>query len=185
MGMTKAEMRQHLLTVRRRLDPSQRESAGLRIQDTVAALPRWRTAKVVGVYLALPDEVPTAECIRLARSQGKTVVSPVISLDRSRMHFYAWESTADLEPGPMGILQPKPIHLVRPEAIQMMLVPGVGFDLKGYRIGYGKGYYDRYLAGSAAWRLGLAFDAQIVPALPVGSHDCPMDCVVTETRLIP
>lgn len=89
-----------------------------------------------------------------------------------------------MQPGPLGILQPPRDHWLAPETLDMLLVPGVGFDLSGRRLGYGGGFYDRYLANFRGITLGLAYDLQILNQLPAEAHDQLLQMLLTESRIL-
>jgi 5-formyltetrahydrofolate cyclo-ligase len=88
-----------------------------------------------------------------------------------------------LVPGPYGILEPRrdTREYVVPPDDAPVIVPGIAFSPAGHRIGYGKGYYDRFLAAHHGLKLGLAYEMQIVPSIPSDTHDVPVDLVITET----
>lgn len=180
--MNKIEIRRRLLAARRALSPADRSLFGHRIAERIAAMPAWRAADCIGCYLSLPDEVPTLELIQQALSAGKTVAAPVTHWQEKRLTFQRVRNLSEMDLGPMGILQPRG-ETMAPEKIDLMLVPGVGFDLKGFRLGYGQGFYDRYLADYPGPTLGLAFDLQIVPELPVSGTDVPVRQIATEVRI--
>ncbi len=142
----------------------------------------FRASHTVMLYMASPQEVQTAALIAEARRQGKRVAVPVVT----RQGLLAVEcplSAADVRRGPYGILEPRDMSAVVPPAdIDWVLAPGVGFDVHGMRLGYGAGYYDRFLPQlSATARYGgIAFHIQIVPCLPRMPHDVDMQFVVTE-----
>lgn len=92
-------------------------------------------------------------------------------------------SLEDLAPGYKGIPEPAAPAPTAPEA-DVIVVPGVAFTAGGTRLGYGGGFYDRYLAEATGTRIGLCYDFQIVEDLPAGPHDIPMDRIVTEARVI-
>ena len=91
----------------------------------------------------------------------------------------------DLSPGALGVLEPSPEKRIRitPESINLVIIPGVAFDLQGGRIGYGKGYYDRFLEQTKAFRLALAFDFQIIDKVPTEKHDVPMNGILSESGI--
>jgi 5-formyltetrahydrofolate cyclo-ligase len=180
--MDKASLRRRLLSARRALTSEDRARRGDRIRAAVLGLRIWEEARTLGGYLSLPDEVPTRELLNLAREQGKRIAAPVILEAEGRMEFRGFRDWSELRPGPLGILQPVSGTPVSPSELDLVLVPGVGFDLRGNRLGYGKGYFDGFLAGYAGWSLGLAFEMQIVERVPVGAHDRAVRQVLTELR---
>lgn len=134
------------------------------------------------VYMALQQEVQTAAIAATARQQQKRVVLPVIRDRLLRVVDCPAEAT-QLRPGPHGILEPSETYtLVPPAEIDCVLVPGVGFDASGGRLGFGQGYYDRFLCQlpSTTSYGGLAFHIQMVPWVPRLAHDICMHFMVTE-----
>ena len=92
-----------------------------------------------------------------------------------------WE---ELKSGAYGILEPEEIRAIEPHKIDVAIVPGIAFDFRGYRIGYGKGYFDRLLAKMDAMKVGIAFDFQLVEEIPHEKHDIKMDVIITEKRIL-
>ncbi|BDG08370.1 5-formyltetrahydrofolate cyclo-ligase [Anaeromyxobacter paludicola] len=186
LALAKAQLRQQLTTARARLEPGVRATACEAITRTVCALPAWGEAGVVALYAASGGEVETAALAAAAVRAGKTLAWPVIVAGDRRLSFAAAAPEA-LVAGPFGIRRPPPgAPAVARGEIGLFLVPGVGFDLACERLGRGAGFYDATLAAveGKAERVGLAFDLQVVDALPRESHDVALDAVVTETRLL-
>src|SRR5256885_7921292 len=143
----------------------------------VASCREFDAARVVMLYLSSPQEVDTAPLALKAWQAGKTVVVPKVSWDQRRMLPVEISSLTDqmTTSGP-GVREPADGKPVPVDFIDFVVVPGLGFDSKGYRIGRGMGFYDRFLAQSEfiGTSCGLAFDDQIVPRdLPVQEHDIP------------
>ena len=150
----------------------------------VASLPEWSAARVVMLFLSSPTEVDTSPLALKAWQAGKTVVVPKVSWDQRRMLPVEINSLTDqmTTSGP-GVREPADGKPVPVDFIDFVVVPGLGFDSKGYRIGRGMGFYDRFLAQSEfiGTSCGLAFDDQIVPSdLPVQEHDIPLSMLVTD-----
>jgi len=147
-------------------------------------------ADTVMAYVDFNNEVSTREFIQNAIKEGKKVALPLISPDRSHISARIISSLeTDLVPGVFGILEPIPEKTkpVPVDNIDLIIVPGLAFDVKKYRLGYGKGYYDHFLASGLRHkcaRIGVAYDFQVVEELPVESHDVPLDMIFTELRNI-
>ncbi len=154
-----------------------------------AALPQYKQAVWVMFYVDHAAEVRTRPLISQALSEGKQVVVPYCH--GNNLDTFLLADLSELQPGMLGILEPAEElrHLaerrVPPESLQVIFVPGVAFDRRGGRIGHGKGYYDRFLAGlpSRVLRLGLAFQCQVVAAVPMLPWDAPVDAVITEEAI--
>ncbi len=182
----KAQLRQQLINARARLDPVDRAAASEAICRAVLALPSWETAATVALYAAAGGEVDTAQLAAAALLAGKALAWPVIVAGDRRLSFASAAPDA-LVAGPFGIRRPPPgAPAVLRDDIGLFLVPGVAFDLACNRLGRGGGFYDVTLGAleGKVMRVGLAFDLQIVAALPREPHDLALDVVATETRVL-
>jgi len=150
------------------------------IADRLAAHPRYLEAKTIGFYIPKGNEVDTRPMIEAAFKAGKTVAAPITG---NTISFHAFGSMGELITGKFGIHEPKTRNQ-KPAEPDLIIVPGVAFGLCMHRIGYGKGYYDCYLAHSFAYRIGVCFDFQIVEKLPAHENDQRMDEIITEKRVI-
>ncbi len=181
---TKAALRA-LALARRDAEPD-RDRKSRRILDRVMALPDFGRAGTVATYVGVKSEVTTANLLRAAMSVGTRTAVPCREGDE--LALYAIEMLGELEEASFGLREPAarvradPDRRVAPETVDLLVVPGVAFDRRGGRIGYGRGYYDRLLARCRpdAPRVGLAFECQLVEAIPMGPADQPMDLVVPE-----
>lgn len=142
----------------------------------------WDQASTVGCTISQAHEVDTAPIIDLAWKEGKKVVVPKCTPKESRLDFHQLTSYDQLETVYFGLQEPVPTlcPVSEPNSIDLMLVPGLIFDLEGYRIGYGGGYYDRYLATYANETVALATEAQVVSSVPHEEYDVPVRNLVTE-----
>lgn len=141
----------------------------------VEALPEFRRAHTVLLYMALPDEVPTSAFIARWHSE-KRIVLPVVDGESLLLREYRAEYMA---PGWKGILEPRPeAPLVSPSEIDLALIPGVAFDRCGGRLGRGRGFYDRLLPQLGCPVIGLCQQWRIVPHVPREPWDAPVDGVV-------
>jgi 5-formyltetrahydrofolate cyclo-ligase len=165
------------------ISPDQRHHKSLAACAFVASSPEFAAARIVMLYLSTPAEVDTSPLALKCWQAGKTVVVPKVSWDQRRMLPVEISSLADPTTltGP-GIREPIGGKPVPTDFIDLVVVPGLGFSANGYRIGRGMGFYDRFLAQSEfiGVSCGLAFDEQIVEALPVLDHDIPLGMLVTD-----
>ena len=189
VAILKQELRREIIKKRDSLSHEERIERSLRIGDALRNLREFQQAKVVHFFLTLRSEVMTEGAIRGALSAGKTVVVPVIDkkhsrLSLSRIDDYDQELTITTH----GILEPRPksYKFIPLEEVNLMVLPGVAFDVRGHRLGYGAGYYDRLLKAEEERPLlvALAFEIQIVDEIPIGVHDIRMDKIITEERVI-
>jgi 5-formyltetrahydrofolate cyclo-ligase len=152
-----------------------------------AALPEYAAARTVLFYVDVRSEVRTRHYLPTALSHGKTVVVPWCN-DRGELELFQLENMDELAVGMYRILEPKsqlrtlPAKQVRPEQLDIVMVPGVAFDRSGARMGHGKGYYDKLLqhARPDAPLVALAFECQLFPEVPMAAHDIFMDRIITE-----
>jgi 5-formyltetrahydrofolate cyclo-ligase len=150
---------------------------------TLMTHPSVVQARTLFVYISRADEAPTHAFIDTLVDARRQVLVPVIERTQG-MHAVAFPGWAALRPGALGILTPPPAE-VWGGSIDCVVVPLVGFTSAGARLGYGGGYYDRWLARHAAVpALGLAFACQRVDTLPHSSHDIPLASIVTEEGIV-
>jgi len=180
----KTALRRRILSARSALSAVDRAARSLAVAERVMALPAFGSAHNVALYAPLGAEVDTAEIERRARAAGKQVAWPRIGA--GRVLSFGCCTRGELLPGPRGALEPPPgAPPMAPGEVELLCVPGVAFDGALRRLGRGGGHYDATLP--AAWRarkVGLAFEIQIVDAVPAEPHDAPVDLVVTEARVL-
>ncbi|MFH0885056.1 MAG: 5-formyltetrahydrofolate cyclo-ligase [Candidatus Micrarchaeota archaeon] len=176
----KKALREKMLKARGSIVPKDVAQMSASIAERLLAHPRFKEAKTIGFYIPKGNEVDTRPMIAAAIGLGKTVAAPVTA---HKMVFYPFESLDSLVPGKFGIPEPK-THGMKPIEPELVVVPGVVFGLCMHRLGYGKGYYDSYLAHSFAYRIGICYDFQVVDKLPRHDNDQRMDEIITEKRVI-
>ena len=183
---TKAQLRELCLARRVALTTVERRQMNALIAEHVCAMPAFQDSQTVMLYMALPQEVQTAAILSESRHQGKRVAVPVVKphgliaaeLPAGQLQF---------QPGTFGILEPAVNTTTIPlKDINCVVVPGIAFDRRGTRLGFGKGYYDRFLRRLPATThlCGLAFWLQIVQYVPSMPHDVPMQSLVTERGVL-
>jgi len=163
-----------------------------KILTAFTALPEYHAARTVLVYVDAGSEVRTRHSLADAIASGKRIVVPYCIVETNELELFHLEAVTELVEGAYKILEPKaelrdkPGKRVEPRELDLVMVPGTGFDERGARMGQGKGYYDRLLTGARpdAPLIGIAFDCQVFPEIPVAAHDVFMDAVLTETRLL-
>lgn len=168
---TKKEIRTRLLKQRAELPLSVCERQSEEVLKKLLAHPAYAECRTLFSYVSFRNEVDTHKIIMLALAQGKQVAVPRV--EGKDMIFYRIFSLEELTRSRFGILEPKDgAHRVIPGEGDLMLVPAAAFDGKGYRIGYGGGYYDRYLAEyPQLYTIGLAFDFQMLDEVPREEFD--------------
>lgn len=153
------------------------------IQRFLYELPLYKDAEAIFCYVSFNEEVRTADIITKALLDGKKVYVPKIV--KGNMKFIEIMSLSDLVPGFFGILEPKSSEEVVPSHHNFVIVPGLAFDKAGRRIGYGKGFYDRYfeMYGEDRFiKVALAYEFQIYEELQECPEDVKMDMILTENR---
>lgn len=193
-GSTKAELRRRLRAWRDAIPPDQRAAWSADICRCAAALPAFQSARVAHCFLSIQSEVDTRALVERALADGRRVAIPVFvkGSDETPCAEIDSLSGAGFEPGRFGLSVPKAIRPVAPDEIDLVFVPLLAFAARRAgreagrawdRLGYGVGYYDRFLARlrPSTPRIGLAFAGQQVEALPAGPRDAPLDAVITES----
>jgi 5-formyltetrahydrofolate cyclo-ligase len=165
-----------MLEERNRLHSSEIVKRSKQIQEFVINSKEFQPAKVVGAYFAFGSEVKTDLIIERARMLGKKIALPSVIDDK--IIFYELPSSKCLIRGRFGIMEPLPYKRVI--AIDLLVVPGIAFDKKGYRLGYGKGYYDRLLSDKRTFSIGLAYSFQLLEKLPHDRFDKSLDAIASE-----
>jgi len=170
---------------RARLSVPLRAEHSRAIVARVMQLPAWASAHVVAAFASLPDEVQLADLIATARSSGRTLALPTVRRGQPLLFRQAPAEPheAAAPAGPYGIVEPPASAPEVPlDSIDLVLVPALAVDARGYRLGYGAGYYDRTLPlATRATRVCVAFDVQIVPDIRPHDRDIPVHWVVTES----
>ncbi|MDP2632758.1 MAG: 5-formyltetrahydrofolate cyclo-ligase [Candidatus Curtissbacteria bacterium] len=179
----KREIREQLLDKRLELSRTEVRQKSLSILEKVLELEAIKNVGIVCAYVAIKNEVETGKIIDLLISLGKRVFLPKFD-SRVGYVFCEFRRWDNLEEGPAGIPQPTSGKYIKPYEINVAIVPGIAFDRKGVRLGYGKGVYDKLLSDSDAIKIGLAYDFQITDSLPKEAHDLAMDMVITENETI-
>jgi 5-formyltetrahydrofolate cyclo-ligase len=188
MENEKRVLRKKFLEIRDRLSTDQISRMSSRVKDLLLKLPEFKSASLIMFYVSFRSEVETLKMIEEALSLGKRIVVPATNLVQKELEAFPIKDLKDLEPGAYGILEPK--KQLKPallEKLELAIVPGCVFDLKGFRLGYGKGYYDKFLqkVRPGVPSVGLAFELQIVSEIPnIEAYDIPVDKIVTEKRVI-
>ncbi|MBC7344676.1 MAG: 5-formyltetrahydrofolate cyclo-ligase [Clostridia bacterium] len=187
--MEKKELRKAMVCRRNMLEDEVVREKSLIITDKVASLPEYQAARLVMAYVSFRQEVDTSFIITRALAGGKKVVVPVTdrrAKDLVPSEIYDYPS--ELAPGTFGIMEPRPEvrRPVDPAEIDLVLVPGIAFDRRGNRLGYGGGFYDRFLRKlrPGVAKAALAYSFQVVEKIDAEPHDLPLDLIITELEVI-
>jgi len=184
--LDKKKTRQRVLQQRRAFSATEKTPAEQRMLKFLQSWEIFRQAKTIHIFISKTDEPDTVPIIESAWESGKTVAVPCVVPDSFELFHSQLKSFEDLSSGALGVLEPSPEGRIamNPESFDLVIIPGVAFDRQGGRLGYGKGYYDRFLEQTAAFRLALAFNFQVLEKVPTEKHDVPMNGVLTESGII-
>jgi 5-formyltetrahydrofolate cyclo-ligase len=184
--MPKRTLRQQMLAKRRALDFEQWQSSSLLAQRLFLGLAEYRQAKTIALYSPLQHEVDTALLSEQALADGKKILYPLVC--GHEMVFRQVDGAHQLESGSYGIMEPCSVGADHSAAAaDLIVVPGVVFDLNGHRIGFGKGYYDRFLKDRChnSVLVGFCHEFQVTAdQIAADIHDIRMDILVTDRRII-
>lgn len=184
---SKQSLRQQLRVTLQSLGASQRQEAAAKACVLLPQQRAWKSAKAILFYAPLPNELNIWALVPEALAGGKAVILPRFNESRGMYEAIQIQDVdKDLSPGKYGILEPLSLRSSFPlNRLDLSLVPGLGFDPLGGRLGRGGGFYDRLLAQVSGIKCGVAFDKQIVPQVPVEPHDVRVNCILTPTRWLP
>jgi 5-formyltetrahydrofolate cyclo-ligase len=182
----KREIRARLRAARGALPPRARQARSLAIQERVTRLPCFQNAAVVAGYVAMGNEADPAPILQRAVSLGRSIALPRVDPDTQALSLRSWSQGDPLVKSGWGVMEPPASAPAVPgEEVDLIIVPALAIDLRGYRIGYGKGCYDRLLAGlPGKTSIGIAFDFQLIEECPRTEGDVPVSLVVTDRRTI-
>lgn len=181
INQEKKSLRQHFTKVRSSLSASQRETYGERIFQKTIALEAYQNIEGLLTYVSMKDEVDTKQIIQYALNNKKVYVP--LCVDGNQLSFYKINVLSELTEGKFGVLEPNPKKQKPLLSFQkaICIVPGRAFDLDGYRLGYGGGYYDRFLQSFTGITIGYCYSECISDtSLPKDTYDKAVDIVITQ-----
>jgi 5-formyltetrahydrofolate cyclo-ligase len=189
ISVEKENLRRYMLRLRDRQSIGEIEQKSQEIIDQVVHLHEYVRARGIACYVNKDSEVNTRILIRTALDQEKRVLIPVVKRGDIELFFSEIKDLgSELAPGTFGILEPKPenVHPASLDAVDIIFVPGIVWDREGYRLGWGRGYFDRVIKNLPLHvrSAGLAFNMQLIGRVPRDQFDVPVDMVVTESRVI-
>lgn len=180
----KQEIRNRGRALRAELDSQQRAALDAKIAQNVRRLYQYGPCQTIMIYVSTPIEINTIPIIENALAEGKRVAVPRCIPGTRKMEFYYISSLDDLEPGSFSVMEPKEgLEMLTSFDKCLMIMPGIQFDVNGYRIGYGKGYYDRYMAKFTGFSAGLCYDWELRRHLCHGRFDRPVNAIVTDGHI--
>lgn len=179
----KQELRRKYRSIRESMDPQEKERLDRMIFERLIDLPAYREAKKLLCFVSTSIEVDTIRILDHALAVGKTVAVPKCLDRQGNMDFFCIRSRTELSPGEFGLLEPDPQHAARLTDFQnsVCILPAFSFDTDGYRLGFGSGYYDRFLRryDGAGKKLGVCYNSCIASRLPRGRFDQTADYIIT------
>lgn len=191
METDKKELRKRLLQQRKELSREDCRKASKSICKRLTALDLYKEADMIFAYSSIKNEISCDYLIEKAIADGKKVALPrVINSEDNdiEMQFFYIDENAELESGFMGICEPEEDYstLAVPSGKTLIVLPGIAFDRKFARIGYGKGFYDRYLSlyGENSQSVAVCYDFQLFDEIPSDEHDIPAGAIVTPTEVL-
>lgn len=177
----KTELRNSIKEERRNMDAEKKQQLDNGVTRNVFRLYQYRAAKTILVYVSTAIEVDTFKFIKGALADGKQVAVPRCIPDTRLMDFHYITSLEDLSPGAFGVLEPDPsLPKVEDFSGCLMLLPALSLDYLGFRLGYGKGYYDRYMSKFTGACAGICYSENVRRHMYHGRFDRPVDVIVTE-----
>ncbi|NLK94578.1 MAG: 5-formyltetrahydrofolate cyclo-ligase [Clostridiales bacterium] len=183
--MDKKELRKYMIEKRNCITVEEKVSLDKEILEKLRGSESYIDSKNIFIYIGFGSEINTKEYINEFLKDGKSVFIPRTVISSKKMEAVKVNSLENLEKNKYGILEPG----LKEEAsdkkiLDLIILPGVAFDLYGGRLGYGGGYYDRFLIGTKAKKVALAYDFQIISKIEIEEHDIPADSIITEKRII-
>lgn len=184
--MEKAEARRRVRQAVEALSDEERAAKSEAVRRLARRLPELRAAQAVMGFMPMPDELNTRPILTDLLAAGKRVYVPRTLVAEKRLVPVRFSSVWALHRGPYGILEPDSEETCTAAELDFILVPGRAFDREGNRLGRGAGFYDRFMAcgGFRAVRCGIAFACQVLPEVPCGDHDLPVEILVTEDGIM-
>lgn len=181
----KSALRAHFKNIRRKMTRAEKSSKDSKIFSNFIGISDFASADEILTYISSDIEVDTEKIVNFSFNQGKSVYAPRCVSGTNIMRFYKITSFDDLERGYFGIREPKEhCEEIKELQNQICLVPALSYDSRGFRLGFGKGFYDRFLSEFRGVCIGLCYDNCITDELPSFVHDIPVSILITETRII-
>ncbi|MBH0166402.1 5-formyltetrahydrofolate cyclo-ligase [Fictibacillus sp. 7GRE50] len=180
--MDKSQWRKKLKQLLLSMGKEERKVKSESISNLLFQTDEWKKANCIGITVSRTFELDTSYIINQAWTEGKIVGVPKCYSKHKQMEFREIRSYEELENVYMDLYEPKVdvTPCIEPSQLNMIIVPGLVFDREGYRIGYGGGYFDRYLQSYDGSKLSIAYTLQTTNSLPHENYDIPVDTVITE-----
>lgn len=181
----KQRLRNEIKEWRRALSSLEKAKADRRILERLLSLREYRECRTLLTYISMPIEVDTLALVERALADGKRVAAPRCREGTREMDFYYITGMRDLAPQTFGVLEPvrEWCEPLRDYEDSICIVPALAYDVRGYRLGYGAGYYDRFLSMYPQPKIGIAYEQNLRKSLWHGRFDVPVNLIVTQKHL--
>lgn len=178
----KKELRKKILEIRDQMTYDDVSILSKNIIENIQREFKLDDYQVIGMYMPLGNEVDLRPLINMLIEKNKTIVIPKV-LNKETMEFYPIKSVNDIHEGHFHVLEPNNNKKKPKNEIEIMFIPGIGFSKQKHRLGYGGGFYDRYLVDYAHLKVGVCFAFQLLHDFQTDKYDIPMDVIITENPL--
>ncbi|HHY21956.1 MAG TPA: 5-formyltetrahydrofolate cyclo-ligase [Bacilli bacterium] len=178
----KKQIRQNIRAMLEHIDETELHKKNTAIFDRLIEQRDWKEAKMIGIYVSIGKEVDTRSIIEYGWSTGKRIAVPKIKMATKEMRFHEITSFSQLEETTFQLQEPivSQCGEVASSKIDLLIVPGLAFTKNGYRLGYGGGFYDRYLPTYDGKLIALTYQSQIVENIPINKYDQAVPMILTE-----
>jgi 5-formyltetrahydrofolate cyclo-ligase len=182
----KSVFRKNLKDQREQVSPQAAQEASQSVWVQLKEESFYKKSKRIAAFVSSGTEINTRPLLEGILGAGKELYLPRVDMAQTLIHFHAITNLNNLTPGPYNIPEPKEGVVIAPEQLDLILIPGLAFDSRGHRLGYGKGYYDRFLPllRLGCFKLGVAYACQIIDKTPNHDHDIPVNAVLTEKYIL-
>ncbi len=183
----KQQLRMQMREIIRQITPNERKQYSRMITNKILNLPEYSNSHVIMAFLSMDVEYDTTELINKAIESGKIVCAPKVDWDSWSMQPVKIANSEDVIIDSHNLKEPKGDEQISANEIDLILVPGLAFDVRGHRLGRGGGFYDTFLSRAdvkRAIKLAPTFDCQILPSLPIGNKDMSVDIIITPHKLL-
>lgn len=186
MSKQKSELRLEMIKKLETLSEVEITRYSNQIEDSLFMTEIWRNSQIIGITVSRGKEINTKNIIEKAWTEGKKVAIPKCDPQEKTMDFFIFTNFNQLEEVYFGLKEPiiSKTRKIEQNDIDLLIVPGICFTESGYRIGYGGGYYDRFLAQYNRGTFSLLYECQIVSDIPIETYDLPVQKLITEKRII-
>lgn len=186
MTVTKKVLRESMIEELGKLTEHERHAISEQLHEGLFKSNYWKNAEMIGIYVSFGTEWDTRNIIEEAFKTGKNIAIPKTIPETKEMDFYQVTDWSQVKKGHFGIQEPviEKTTYVEKDAINLLIVPGLIFSKDGYRIGFGGGYYDRFLVDFIHPTVSLVSEKQLRETLPISNYDLPVNYLITETGII-